>query len=459
MVCIHHGDKHPTGDGEDIIIRHQNQQFESFNDTTKITSLRSMVQNIKGTKDILPAEVRRWQRIESIFRSVTHAFGYDEIRTPIIEYSELFQRSAGEGSDVVNKEMYTFEDRSHDSICLRPELTAAVARVVLQNTLLRAQPTLRLWYYGPCFRYERPQLGRQRQFHQIGAELIGSPYAEADADVIHLAYSLLSACGIDDIILEVNSIGSASSRNAYKDALVAYLHSYMADLSDDSRRRLETNPLRILDSKDEGDKRVIGSAPIIHEFLDSSSKEHFERLQNILNDLGIAYVVNPLLVRGLDYYTDTVFEFKTNKLGAQDAVGGGGRYDNLFETLQGPPAPGVGFGIGVERLLLLTENDHDATSLITVYIVSTQEFSRQTLSLASELRARNIRVLFDVQHKSFKAQMKDADRNYATHVVFLGEEEHRNNSLTVKNMSTGTQHSIQSEIDQLVNLINTFNSL
>lgn len=418
-----------------------------------------MVQNIKGTKDILPAEVRRWQRLESIFRSVTHAFGYDEIRTPIIEYSELFQRSAGEGSDVVNKEMYMFEDRSHDSICLRPELTAAVARVVLQNTLLRAQPTLRLWYYGPCFRYERPQLGRQRQFHQIGAELIGSPYAEADADVIHLAYTLLAACGIDDIILEVNSIGSASSRNAYKDALVAYFRAYTSDLSDDSRRRLQTNPLRILDSKDEADKRIVSSAPNIHEFLDSSSKEHFERLQNILNDLRIAYVVNPLLVRGLDYYTDTVFEFKTNKLGAQDAVGGGGRYDNLFETLQGPPAPGVGFGIGVERLLLLTENEQDTASPITVYIVSTNEFSRQTLLLVSELRSRAIRVLFDVQHKSFKAQMKDADRNNATLVVFLGEEENRNNSLTVKNMSTGIQHSIPSDIDQLVNLVKSSNPL
>lgn len=418
-----------------------------------------MIQNIKGTKDILPSEVRKWQRLESVFRSITDVFGYEEIRTPIIEYSELFHRSAGEGSDVVNKEMYVFEDRSHDSICLRPELTAAVARVVLQNTLLRAHPTMRLWYYGPCFRYERPQLGRQRQFHQIGAELIGSPHPEADADIIHLAQSLLVACGIDDVRLEINSIGSSASRHAFTTALVSYFEGFTANLSEDSRRRLGSNPLRILDSKDEADRRIVANAPVIHDFLDPASKEHFQRLQTLLHDLGVPFSINPTLVRGLDYYTDTVFEFKTAKLGAQDAVGGGGRYNNLFESLQGPPAPGVGFGIGVERLLLLTSDIDPGEGIPTVYIVSETEYAPTTMTLASKLRESGVRCLFDVQHKSFKAQMKDADRSKATCVVFLGESEIRDNALTVKNMKTGVQHSIPLNVQHLLDVIHNFNSL
>lgn len=418
-----------------------------------------MIQNIKGTKDILPSEVRKWQRLESVFRSITDVFGYEEIRTPIIEYSELFHRSAGEGSDVVNKEMYVFEDRSHDSICLRPELTAAVARVVLQNTLLRAHPTMRLWYYGPCFRYERPQLGRQRQFHQIGAELIGSPHPEADADIIHLAQSLLVACGIDDVRLEINSIGSTASRLAYTTALVSYLEASNSDLSEDSRRRMESNPLRILDSKDESDRRIVANAPVIYDFLDSASKEHFHRLQTLLQDLGVSFTVNPMLVRGLDYYTDTVFEFRTSKLGAQDAVGGGGRYNNLFESLQGPSAPGVGFGIGVERLLLLTSDIEAGEGLPTVYIVSDTEYAATTMSLAAKLRDSGVRCLFDVQHKSFKAQMKDADRSDAACVVFLGESEIRDKTLTLKNMKTGAQNSIPFNVPHLLELIHSFNSL
>ncbi|MFM8438985.1 MAG: histidine--tRNA ligase [Candidatus Kapaibacterium sp.] len=418
-----------------------------------------MIQNIKGTKDILPSEVRKWQRLESVFRTVTDLFGYEEIRTPIIEYSELFHRSAGEGSDVVNKEMYVFKDRSDDSICLRPELTAAVARVILQNTLLRAHPTMRLWYYGPCFRYERPQLGRQRQFHQIGAELIGTPHAEADADVIQLAHAILTACGIDDVRLEINSIGSAVSRQAYKGALVDFFRAYVGDLSEDSRRRLETNPLRILDSKDESDRRIITGAPRIHDFLDDPSVAHFERLQSLLNALGISFDVNPMLVRGLDYYTDTVFEFKTSKLGAQDAVGGGGRYDSLFESLQGPPTPGVGFGIGVERLLMLADSGTGESPIPTVYLISSPEYAQRTVPVVSRLRAAGIRCLHDVQHKSFKAQMKDADRCHASCVVFMGESEISDNTFTIKNMNSGVQTSIPMDVSLLIESIHRINSL
>ncbi|MFM8177690.1 MAG: histidine--tRNA ligase, partial [Candidatus Kapaibacterium sp.] len=403
--------------------------------------------------------VRKWQRLETVFRTVTDLFGYEEIRTPIIEYSELFHRSAGEGSDVVNKEMYVFKDRSDDSICLRPELTAAVARVILQNTLLRAHPTMRLWYYGPCFRYERPQLGRQRQFHQIGAELIGTPHAEADADVIQLAHAILTACGIDDVRLEINSIGSAVSRQAYKGALVDFFRAYVGDLSEDSRRRLETNPLRILDSKDESDRRIITGAPQIHDFLDDPSVAHFERLQSLLNALGISFDVNPMLVRGLDYYTDTVFEFKTSKLGAQDAVGGGGRYDSLFESLQGPPTPGVGFGIGVERLLMLADSGSGEPPVPTVYLISTPKYAQRTVPVVSRLRAAGIRCLHDVQHKSFKAQMKDADRCHASCVVFMGESEISDNTFTIKNMNSGVQTSIPMDVSLLIESIHRINSL
>ncbi|MFN9777885.1 MAG: histidine--tRNA ligase [Candidatus Kapaibacterium sp.] len=406
-----------------------------------------MIQNIKGTKDILPTETRRWQELESVVRSVTDRFGYDEIRTPIIEYSELFHRSAGEGSDVVNKEMYVFEDRSHDSICLRPELTAAVARVVLQNTLLRSNPTMRLWYYGPCFRYERPQLGRQRQFHQVGAEVIGSPYAEADADIIHLAFTLLHECGIDDVQLEINSIGSADARARYRTALVEYFTQFKEKLSEDSKRRLDTNPLRILDSKEEGDRHIVSGAPVIKNFLDQASIEHFERVLDLLKQLKVPFTVNPFLVRGLDYYTDTVFEFKTQKLGAQDAVGGGGRYNNLFESLQGPAAPGVGFGIGVERLLLLTADQPASAAAFSVYVAGEDTYMEQVVNLVSDLRSRGLRCVYDIQHKSLKAQMKDANRLNSSVVVFIGESEIIAKQLTIKDMNTGDQWSVPQDIE------------
>ncbi len=402
-----------------------------------------MIQNIKGTRDILPDEVVQWQRIEAIIRRVTRTFDYKEIRTPVIEYTELFQKSAGEGSDVVSKEMYSFNDRSQEQICLRPELTAPVARVVAQNTLLRANPTLRLWYSGPCFRYERPQLGRQRQFHQVGAECIGSTHPESDAEIITLGYNLITQCGIQDFELHINSLGSVDSRKNYRDALVSYLKQFEPQLSEDSQRRLGTNPLRILDSKDEADKAIVASAPKLVDCLDESSMQHFRDVQALLQAAGIPFVINPVLVRGLDYYTHTVFEFKTNSLGAQDAIGGGGRYDNLFETIKAQPASGVGFGIGLERLILLaSKQNENAVEDLDCFLVADAKYLATALEYAQLIRNNGFSCRTDLQRRSFKAQMKEADKFGARKVLILAESEIADKSFTVKDMKTGTQESI-----------------
>ncbi len=411
-----------------------------------------MIQNIKGTKDILPSEVRAWQRLEDVVRNTTRLYNYEEIRTPVLESSELFSRSAGEGSDVVSKEMYSFPDRSGDMLCLRPELTASVARAVLQYNLIRAFPTLRLWYNGPCFRYERPQLGRQRQFHQFGAECIGSAKPEADAEVIAMAYDIIKACGVSTFSLEINSLGSSDSRSRFREALVSYFSAHRDKLSEDSRRRLEINPLRILDSKDESDKSLLVNAPSLEEYLDQESQNHFSELSSMLSACSIPFTVNRSLVRGLDYYTDTVFEFKTTQLGAQDAIGGGGRYNNLFEQLSGPQIPGVGFGIGIERLILLSKSEADSVSSLSVCLVYDPQFNAQAIALSHSLRKSNIDCRVDVQRRSFKAQMKDADKFGARLVLILGENEIKSNSIIIKDMSTGNQEAVSFD-DNLNNLI------
>ncbi len=415
-----------------------------------------MIQNIKGTKDILPSEIGQWQRVEEVIRKVCAAYSYEEIRTPIIESADLFRKSAGEGSDVVSKEMYSFPDRSDDLICLRPELTAPVARAVAQYTMLRAQPTLRLWYYGACFRYERPQLGRQRQFHQIGAECIGSAHPEADAEIISLAHQLIQDCGIKECSLQINSLGSAETRALYRQKLIEYLRQYTADLSLDSQRRLDTNPLRILDSKDETDRQILTQAPKLIDSLDEVSAKHFQDVQRFLHACNVPFVINPLLVRGLDYYTNTVFEFKTEQLGAQDAIGGGGRYDNLLESLQAQPAPGVGFGIGLERLILLSAQQSEEQSQsqsVDSYIVCDSQYSDIALQLAKGIRQAGFSCRLDLQHRSFKNQMKEADKVGAKQVFILGETEIADKSLTIKDMASGTQQTISYDIDNAVNVL------
>ncbi len=400
------------------------------------------MKNVKGTKDILPDESPLWQRLESTFRTMPALFGYKEIRTPIFESTDLFKRGVGEGTDIVGKEMYSFsKSEDGESLTLRPELTASVARAVMQYNLIRHYPTLRLWYYGPCFRYEQPQQGRQRQFHQIGAECMGTTNPEADAEVIILANSILKNCDIADYKLNINSIGDTETRAVYKKVLVDFLNDNLSKLSEDAQKRLVTNPLRTLDSKDTRDREVVKNAPSILDYLNSESKEKFEQLQSLLTASGVSFEINSRLVRGLDYYSNTVFEFITDKLGSQDALGGGGRYDNLTALLGGNPIPGVGFALGVERLILLAQqNEQPAEAKAQVMIVSEQSFNGIVFRVANMLRAQGISVVTDLQQRSFKSQFKDADKSGVKSVVVIGENEAAQQEVTIKNMVTGAQH-------------------
>lgn len=410
---------------------------------------------IRGMRDIFGPEISHWHRAESIFRSVSDDFAYQEFRTPMLESTDLFKRGVGEETDIVGKEMYTFEDRGGDSVTLRPELTAPIVRACIEHSLVRHNPSLRLWYYGPQFRYERPQKGRYRQFHQFGAECIGSANPEADVEIILLAYETLRRYGVSDIRLELNSLGNADVRRRYREALVEYLTSRQDELCQDSRRRMQTNPLRVLDSKDEADRSVVEGAPQLHDFFDESSSAHFTAVRTLLDVSGVPYVINPRLVRGLDYYNHTVFEFTTDALGTQNAVGGGGRYDGLFAQLGGGDVPAVGFSIGVERMILLwqAENaDQQPEQSARVYLVSVGDDARLPIQLiALRLRRAGIHVVTDVLRRSVKAQMKDANREGAAFTVMIGDEELAASTAVVKNMLTGEQVTVpQAEIETVV---------
>jgi len=417
------------------------------------------MKNIKGTKDILPEESFIWQRFENVFRSVPNQYGYKEIRTPILESTELFKRGVGEGTDVVGKEMYTFSKAEDgESLTLRPELTASVARAVMQYSLIRHFPTLRLWYYGPCFRYEQPQHGRQRQFHQFGAECLGTANSEADAEIIIMADRVLKQCGILDYKLNINSIGDNETRITYKNTLVEFLNDNISRLSEDAKRRINTNPMRTLDSKDLQDKNVVKDAPSILDFLTPECNEKFENLQMLLQSSGIEFEISASLVRGLDYYSNTVFEFTTDKLGSQDALGGGGRYDNLTSMIGGKPTPGVGFALGIERLILLAQQTLEIdTTKPEVMIVSEPNYNSRVFSIAKHLRENGLSVITDLQQRSFKNQFKEADKSGARVVVIVGEKEVEQETVTLKNMVTGEQIqnvSYESLILLLTNILN-----
>lgn len=415
-----------------------------------------MIQNIRGTKDLFFEEILKWHFVEEHFRKISTLFGYNELRTPIFERTEVFQRSIGETSDIVNKEMYTFQDKSGESITLRPEMTAALVRCVVQHNLYNLYQNLRLWYFGPFFRYERPQKGRLRQFHQYGAECIGSPYPESDAEIIFLAISIINSLNINNYSLEINSIGNLNSREKYKIELLNYLKDNINNLSEESKNRLNINPLRILDSKDEKDRKIIDKCPNILEYLDDESKEHFDLLINILDKSNIKYSIQPKLVRGLDYYSHTVFELRSNTLGSQDAFGGGGRYNNLIEELGGKPTPAVGFALGVERLILIMENYNnfvDLSNKIDFYIVySKNEFFDKIYLISNKLRNDGYSVIFDIQRKSFKSQLREADKLNAKFVIIIGEDEYLNNELTLKNLSNGVQKTIPIDSIEAINL-------
>ncbi|MDB6060721.1 MAG: hisS [Verrucomicrobiaceae bacterium] len=399
----------------------------------------SKIQSIRGMNDILPEQTPLWQYVERIGAQLLASYGYQEIRFPILEQTELFKRSIGEVTDIVEKEMYTFEDRNGDSLTLRPEGTASCVRACEQNGLLFNQ-TQRLWYTGPMFRHERPQKGRLRQFHQIGVEAFGMSGPDIDAELILLTARLWRALGvIDHVVLELNSIGSAAARANYKAALVVYLQQFFEQLDADSQRRLLTNPLRILDSKDENTRAILINAPSLSDYLDDESKQHFQQLRDLLDGAGVRYMINPALVRGLDYYGKTVFEWTTDKLGAQATVCAGGRYDGLVEQLGGKATPAVGFGMGIERLCLLLEACNavptDIVASPQVYIVAVgARAEAQAVILAEKLRDQLplLKLITHCGGGSFKSQFKKADKSGAQLALILGDQEVESASINIK---------------------------
>jgi histidyl-tRNA synthetase len=405
-----------------------------------------MIQALRGTRDILPEEVGYWQLIEATVREILSRAVYQEIRAPIFEETALFERGIGEATDVVGKEMYTFNSRGgNKSITLRPEGTAGVVRAYIQNKLHAQGGVERLWYTGAMFRYERPQAGRQRQFHQVGLELLGCSAPRADVEVIALATDILQALGLKNLELDLNSVGNKSDRANYRDALVSYLEPYKDDLDTDSKDRLIRNPLRILDSKDPKTQEIAQNAPKIIEHLSAESKKHFDTVLQLLTDLDIKYQINHCLVRGLDYYTHTAFEIKSDDLGAQATVCGGGRYDGLVKELGGPDTQAVGWAIGMERLVILLQqlSSSNPLSIPDLYIVSRGEAAEaQSLLLAQKLRKMGLGVELDLSGSAFTKQFKRADRSGAVACLVIGEAEAQNNSVNLKWLASGEQQAI-----------------
>ena len=390
--------------------------------------------------DLLPSESPAWQYLEQTVAQVVGQYGYQEMRFPIVEQTDLFKRSIGEVTDIVEKEMYTFLDRNDDSLTLRPEGTACCVRACLQHGLLDNQQTQRLWYNGPMFRYERPQKGRLRQFHQIGVESFGMAGADIDAEMIILSARLWQQLGLSQYVtLELNTIGSLQARANYKEALVAYLQQHVEKLDEDSVRRLESNPLRILDSKSKETQEVLANAPMLHDYLDEESREHFEELKALLDAAGISFVVNQRLVRGLDYYSKTVFEWVTDQLGAQGTVCAGGRYDGLVEQLGGKPAPAIGFAMGVERLCLLLEETNSLPAELNnnpdVYVVVAGDKAKlAAVQLSEQLRTElpAIKIITHCGGGSFKSQFKKADKSGAAIALVIGDNEAEQSVVNVK---------------------------
>ncbi|YCC50650.1 histidine--tRNA ligase [Pseudomonas aeruginosa] len=409
------------------------------------------LQAIRGMNDILPEQTPAWRYLERTFAGLLDGYGYSEIRLPILEFTELFARGIGEGTDVVDKEMYTFLDRNGESLTMRPEGTAGCVRAVLEHGLSGGGQVQKLWYTGPMFRYEKPQKGRYRQFHQIGVEVFNLPGPDIDAELIILTWRLWQKLGMADAVtLQLNTLGSSEARARYREALVAYLQERFEQLDEDSQRRMTTNPLRILDSKVESTQALLVGAPTLHDYLDEESIAHFEGLKARLDAVGLRYEINQKLVRGLDYYCRTAFEWVTDKLGAQGTVCGGGRYDGLVSQFGGKPTPGVGFAMGVERLVLLLETlgviPVELNRPADLYVCAFGEPAElAALTLAEQLRSAipGIRLLVNAGAGSFKSQFKKADKSGARFALILGEDEVANRVVGFKPLrDEGEQQSI-----------------
>ncbi len=405
-----------------------------------------MIKGIRGAPDILPDETGKWQALESVARDVLDRYGYAEIRTPIFERTDLFVRGIGEGTDIVEKEMYTFEDRGGESLTLRPEATASMMRAYAEHNLGTKSSLVKLYLIGPMFRHERPQSGRFRQFHQIDVEAIGSPGPTVDVEVVALLHHLLEAWGLRGLSLHVNSIGDPTCRPAYREAFVAYLEGRREGLCPDCHVRLTKNPLRVLDCKQPACRAIAAGAPTILGYLCDACRDHFAQVRALLDGLKIAYEVDERLVRGLDYYTRTTFEFLNPALGAQNAVAGGGRYDGLVEELGGPPTPSIGFAIGEERILtsLGAQAESPETPPITgVYVVTAGPVDpRSAMELTQALRRRGLRVGLDLEGRSLKGQMRQANKERFRYSLILGADEIARGQVTLKDMIGGAQQEI-----------------
>ena len=410
-----------------------------------------MISVLKGMKDRHSDDVRKYDFIVDTAKKVFSKYGFERIITPILEETELFRRSVGDETDVVSKEMYEFKDKGNRSVSMRPEGTAGVVRAYLEAGLHKSDPIVKWFYNGPMYRYEAPQKGRYREFHQVGAEIFGirSPYL--DAEIIRMGCEFLEKLGITGLTVEINSLGNIESRKKYIEDLKAFMAERLDKLSEDSKKRYEKNPLRALDSKDKGDQEQFKNAPKLYDYLDEESKKYFEDTKKYLELLNIKYVENSKLVRGLDYYSDTVFEIKSDKLGAQATVLAGGRYDRLLEILDNVKIPAIGFAAGMERIAMLMDENLIGNKENGVYIVYFDDTKEYFIKTLEELRKNDIKASFDYNPKSFGAQMKKANKINAEYVLILGEEEQKENVVTLKKFSTGEQEKYS--LDKVIEIV------
>jgi histidyl-tRNA synthetase len=410
------------------------------------------IKAIRGFNDILPSEIGRWQFVEETAREVFEGFGFSEIRIPIIERTELFSRGIGEATDIVEKEMYTFTDRSGNSLTLRPEATASMARAYLEHQIYSFDPVAKLYCIGPMFRYERPQKGRYRQFYQIDAEVFGVENPMVDAEVILMLIHFLSRVGLEKLELQINSLGCRDCRPQYREELKHFLTKKSFQLCEDCQRRLHTNPLRIFDCKVETCQEAIANAPQVIHFICDECQKHFDKVKEYLGMAGLAFILNPRMVRGLDYYTRTAFEVVSYQLGSQNAVTGGGRYDNLFQEIGGLDVPGIGFAIGMERLVSLLPKEKEFVQYPSLFIAALgEETYREAYRLVNQLHLEGIRAELDYEGKSLKSQMRRADKLKAQYVLIMGEEELKRGKAVLRNMGTKFQEEVplQGLIDTL----------
>jgi histidyl-tRNA synthetase len=414
---------------------------------------------IRGVKDILPGETARWQAVERSFREVFSLYGYEEIRVPIFEETALFARGLGDTTDIVEKEMYTFPDRGGNSLTLRPEGTASVVRAYLENRLDTLQPPVKLYYLGPMFRYERPQKGRQRQFFQIGAEFFGVAGPEADAELLEMVHGAFDRLGIDGLKLKINSLGDQDCRPRFREALIEYFRPLAENLCENCQRRLEVNPLRILDCKASSCRELRVGAPRIGDFLCEPCRSHFETVRRYLDEWKVPYEVEPEMVRGLDYYSRTTFELTSGRLGSQDAVAAGGRYDGLVEAFGGPPTPGLGFALGMERLaLILPEGTGEGEGKAHVFVAALGDEARRLApGWVTDLRRRGVSTAMDYEGRSLKSQMRRADRLGAGHVLLAGDDELKSGELLLRDMESKEQRTIpvDSVVDDICRTVNS----